>query len=192
VKCHSLEEREALVHVQLTDKLRRNINPNAEEESKTPIVFFLVFRAKISVRRGVWKRLWKRWRQDVAKYIFIEPRIRENNFAGRIYQNEIGDSVRWEFLANFLMSVEIWPRLFRCGPKFSGSLVSTMGFANYPTAILVGLWRYSSLQQVNRRYLAGERDSKQWELKMSVSFCSLLLTMVVTALFLGVNGLYLK
>jgi hypothetical protein len=54
------------------------------------------------------------------------------------------------------------------------------------------LWRYSSLQQVNRRYLAGEPDSAQWELRMSVTFCSLLLTMVVTAFFLGVNGIFLK
>ena len=54
------------------------------------------------------------------------------------------------------------------------------------------LWRYSSLQQVNRRYLAGEPDSAQWELRMSVAFCSLLLTMVATAFFLGVNGIYLK
>lgn len=54
------------------------------------------------------------------------------------------------------------------------------------------LWRFSSLQQVNRRYLAGEPDSPQWELRMSAAFCSLLLTMVVTAFFLGVNGIYVK
>jgi Mn2+/Fe2+ NRAMP family transporter len=54
------------------------------------------------------------------------------------------------------------------------------------------LWRYSSLQQVNRRCLAGEPDSAQWELRMSVAFSSLLLTMVAAAFFLGVNGIYLK
>lgn len=54
------------------------------------------------------------------------------------------------------------------------------------------LWRYSSLQQVNRRYLAGEPDSKQWELGMSVSFCSLLFMMVVIAFFLAANGIYPK
>src|ERR1700722_17738740 len=54
------------------------------------------------------------------------------------------------------------------------------------------LWRFSSLQQVNRRYLAGEPDSSHWELRMIVAFCSLLLTMVATAFFLGLNGIYLK
>jgi hypothetical protein len=54
------------------------------------------------------------------------------------------------------------------------------------------LWRYSSLQQVNRGYLAGEPDSPQWELRMSIAFCSLLLTMVATAFVLGINGIYVK
>jgi hypothetical protein len=54
------------------------------------------------------------------------------------------------------------------------------------------LWRYSSLQQVNRRYLAGEPEEGQWELRMSVAFCSLLFVIVVTAFFLGMNGIYPK
>src|ERR1700733_5567113 len=57
---------------------------------------------------------------------------------------------------------------------------------------LWALWRYSSLQQVNRRYLAGEPGSAQWERRMSVAFCSLLFTMFATAFILGANGIYLK
>jgi hypothetical protein len=45
---------------------------------------------------------------------------------------------------------------------------------------LWGLWRYSSLQRVNRRYLAGETDEPHWELRMSVAFCSLLFIIAVT------------
>jgi hypothetical protein len=54
------------------------------------------------------------------------------------------------------------------------------------------LWRYSSLQQVNRRYLAGEPDSAQWELRMSVAFCALLSVIVVTAFLLAMSGIYPK
>lgn len=51
------------------------------------------------------------------------------------------------------------------------------------------LWRYSSLQQVNRRYLAREPDQSQWEFRMSIAFCSLLAVMVVTAFLLGRSGI---
>jgi hypothetical protein len=54
------------------------------------------------------------------------------------------------------------------------------------------LWRYSSLQQMNRRYLAGEPDLAQWELRMSVTFCSLLCLMVVTAFLSAASGIYPK
>jgi hypothetical protein len=54
------------------------------------------------------------------------------------------------------------------------------------------LWRYSSLQQVNRRYLTGEAEEPQWELRMSVAFCSLLFIIVASALLLARRGIYLK
>jgi hypothetical protein len=54
------------------------------------------------------------------------------------------------------------------------------------------LWRYSPLQQVNRRYLAGEADDSQWELRMSVAFCSLFSFIVVSAYFLASSGIYPK
>ena len=57
---------------------------------------------------------------------------------------------------------------------------------------LWALWRYSSLQQVNRRYLTGEAEDSRWELRMSIAFCSLLFVTVVCALLLAKNGIYLK
>jgi hypothetical protein len=54
------------------------------------------------------------------------------------------------------------------------------------------LWRYSSLQQVNRRYLAGEPDLAQWELRTSAAFCSLLFTMIAIAFLLAKSGIYPK
>ena len=57
---------------------------------------------------------------------------------------------------------------------------------------LWGLRRYSSLQRVNRRYLADETDEPHWELRMSVAFCSLLLIIVASALLLTMRGIHLK
>jgi hypothetical protein len=54
------------------------------------------------------------------------------------------------------------------------------------------LWRYSPLQQVNRRYLAGEAEEPHRELRMSVAFCSLLSVIVVAACFLAMRGIYPK
>jgi uncharacterized protein YacL len=54
------------------------------------------------------------------------------------------------------------------------------------------LWRYSSLQKVNRRYLAGEADDSKWELRMSVAFCSLFSLVVVAAFLLARSGIYPK
>jgi len=57
---------------------------------------------------------------------------------------------------------------------------------------LWGLWRYSSLQRVNRRYLAGETDEPHWELRMSVAFCALLFIIVASAVLLAMRGIHLK
>lgn len=54
------------------------------------------------------------------------------------------------------------------------------------------LWRYSSLQQVNRRFLAGEPEDARWEFRMNVAFCLLLFAMIVTAFLLGMSGIYPK
>ena len=54
------------------------------------------------------------------------------------------------------------------------------------------LWRYSSLQRVNRRYLVDGTEDPHWELRMSVAFCSLLFTIVASALLLAMRGIYLK
>jgi hypothetical protein len=57
---------------------------------------------------------------------------------------------------------------------------------------LWALWRYSSLQQVNRRYLGGETEEPQWELWMSIAFCLLLSVIVVVAFLFGTRGIYPK
>ena len=54
------------------------------------------------------------------------------------------------------------------------------------------LWQYSPLQQVNRRYLAGEAEAPHWELRMSVAFCSLLSVIVLAACLLAMKGIYPK
>jgi hypothetical protein len=54
------------------------------------------------------------------------------------------------------------------------------------------LWRYSPLKQANRRYLAGGGEEPQWELRMSVAFCSLLSVIVVVAMLLAMSGIYPK
>jgi len=54
------------------------------------------------------------------------------------------------------------------------------------------LWRHSSLQRVNRRYLTDETEEPHWELRMSIAFCSLLTVIVVSALLLARTGIYLK
>ena len=54
------------------------------------------------------------------------------------------------------------------------------------------LWRYSSLRQVNRRYLAGDAEEPQWELRMSIAFFSLLCIIVVAAFLLAAKGIYHK
>jgi hypothetical protein len=45
---------------------------------------------------------------------------------------------------------------------------------------------------VNRRYLAGEAEEPQWELSMSVAFCSLLCMIVAAAFLLAMSGIYPK
>lgn len=55
---------------------------------------------------------------------------------------------------------------------------------------LWGLWRYSSLQLVNRRYLTGETNESHWELRMSVAFCSLFFIIVAVAFLLGMRGVH--
>lgn len=54
------------------------------------------------------------------------------------------------------------------------------------------LWRFSSLQGVNRRYLVDGTEDPRWELRMSVAFCSLLFIIVASALLLAMRGIYLK
>ena len=54
------------------------------------------------------------------------------------------------------------------------------------------LWRYSSLRRVNRRYLAGDAEEPQWELRMSIAFSSLLCIIVVAAFLLAAKGIYHK
>jgi hypothetical protein len=54
------------------------------------------------------------------------------------------------------------------------------------------LWRYSSLQRVNRRYVVNGSQDQHWELRMSVAFCSLLFIIVASALLLAMRGIYLK
>jgi len=54
------------------------------------------------------------------------------------------------------------------------------------------LWRYSSLQQVNRRYLVDGAETPHWELRMGVVFCSLLFILVASALLLAMRGIYPK
>jgi hypothetical protein len=54
------------------------------------------------------------------------------------------------------------------------------------------LWRYSSLQRVNRRYLADGTQDPHWELRMSVAFGSLLFIIVASALLLAMRGIYPK
>jgi len=52
------------------------------------------------------------------------------------------------------------------------------------------LWRYSALQRVNRRYLAGEAEEPRWELRMSIAFSTLLSIIVAIALLLATRGIY--
>jgi hypothetical protein len=54
------------------------------------------------------------------------------------------------------------------------------------------LWRYSSLQRVNGRYLVDGTEDSHWELRMSVAFCSLLFIIVASALLLAMRGIYPK
>ena len=54
------------------------------------------------------------------------------------------------------------------------------------------LWRFSALQRVNRRYLTGDAEEPQWELRMSLAFCSLLSVIVVVAFLLAMKGIYPK
>jgi len=54
------------------------------------------------------------------------------------------------------------------------------------------LWRFSALQRANRRYLTGDAEEPQWELRMRVAFCSLLSIIVVVAFLLGTGGIYPK
>jgi hypothetical protein len=60
-----------------------------------------------------------------------------------------------------------------------------------PTFLWI-LWRYSPLEKVNRRYVAGEAEEPQWELQMSIAFCSLLTLIVVAAFLLAMRGIYPK
>ena len=54
------------------------------------------------------------------------------------------------------------------------------------------LWRYSSLQRVNRRYLVDGTEEPHRELRLSVAFCSLLFIIVASALLLAMRGIYVK
>jgi hypothetical protein len=54
------------------------------------------------------------------------------------------------------------------------------------------LWRYSSLQRVNRRYLTGEAEEPHWELRMSITFSALLSIIVASAILLATRGIYPK
>src|ERR1700682_6225431 len=75
---------------------------------------------------------------------------------------------------------------------FSGSMKTLDGFhRNILLALSVSpiflavflwiLWQYSPLQQVNRRYLVGEDEDPHWELRMSLTFGSLLSIIVMAA-----------
>ena len=85
----------------------------------------------------------------------------------------------------------------------SGSMKNLEGFhrnivlALYVSPVILPiflwiLWRYSALQKVNRRYLTGDAEEPQWELRMSVAFCSLLSMIVVVAFLLATRGIYPK
>jgi hypothetical protein len=51
------------------------------------------------------------------------------------------------------------------------------------------LWRYSSLQQVIRRHVTGERvEDPTWELRMTYMFSGLLLLVIVIAFLLASMG----
>ncbi len=54
------------------------------------------------------------------------------------------------------------------------------------------LWRYSALQVVNRRYLAGDAEDPAWERRMNVTFSLLLSFIVVVALLLASMGYHPK
>lgn len=54
------------------------------------------------------------------------------------------------------------------------------------------LWRYSSLQRVQRRYLAGDTEEPHWEIRMSIAFASLLCIIVLAASLLAARGIYHK
>lgn len=86
-------------------------------------------------------------------------------------------------------------------------LVATSGaFESFHESILIALsispvilpillwilWRYSSLQRANRRYLVDGTEDPHWELRMSVAFCSLLLMFVAFAILLTMRGFHLK
>ena len=49
-----------------------------------------------------------------------------------------------------------------------------------------------ALQKVNRRYLTGDAEEPQWELRMSLAFCSLLCVIVAVAFLLAMKGIYPK
>lgn len=64
-----------------------------------------------------------------------------------------------------------------------------------PVILPIFLWilgRYSSLQRVNRRYLTGEGEEPQWELRMSIAFSLLLGLIVATAILLAMRDIYPK
>jgi NADH:ubiquinone oxidoreductase subunit 3 (subunit A) len=54
------------------------------------------------------------------------------------------------------------------------------------------IWRYSPLQHVQRRFLAGNAEEPQWELRMSIAFCTFLLVIVVGAFLLATRGIHPK
>lgn len=81
--------------------------------------------------------------------------------------------------------------LMKTSEGFHGNILIALGVSPVILSIFLWiLWRYSSLQQVNRRCLAGEPQEPQWELRMSVTFCLLLVAMIGTAFALGMIGIY--
>jgi hypothetical protein len=86
--------------------------------------------------------------------------------------------------------------LVTCSGAFKGfhrNILLALGTSPVMLPILLWLlWRYSSLQRVNRRYLTGEAEESRWELWMSITFSALLSIIVVSAILLATRGIYPK
>ena len=110
----------------------------------------------------------------------------ESITAGHAYQS--GQHARGgSFICLFVLLA-----ISRAFEDFHKNILVALGASPIILAVFLwGLWRYSSLQRVNR-YLMGETDEPHWELRMSVAFCSLLLIIVASALLLTMRGIHLK